>query len=153
MTDRGEVMDYINLARELLSIRTELNNLPIGEAMIKMSEGEYYVLTFLLSNGFSAHPSQLSRSMSVSSARIAALLNRLEEKGMICRTCDPKDDRKVIVTLTEKGKTEVSSTIENTVLCISKTLEKLGEYDAEEYIRIQKKLLLASSDIRKERLS
>ena len=142
-------MDYISLAKELLAIRTKLNNLPTGEAMIKISEGEYYVLTFLLSNGLSAHPSQLSRSMSVSTARIAALLNRLEDKGMICRTCDPTDDRKIIVTLTEKGNSEVSSIIKNTVLDISKLLEKLGEHDAEEYVRIQKKLL-ASIDNRKE---
>lgn len=139
-------MDFVSLSRELISLRAKLNNLPSGESMIKMSEGENRVLSFLLSNGTSAHPSQLSRSMSVSTARIAALLNRLEEKGMICRSCDPTDDRKIIVTLTEKGYSKISSIIEDTVFDISKILEALGEDDAKEYVRIQKKLLTISVD-------
>lgn len=139
-------MDFVSLSRELISLRAKLNNLPSGESMIKMSEGENRVLSFLLSNGASAHPSQLSRSMSVSTARIAALLNRLEEKGMICRSCDPTDDRKIIVTLTEKGYSKISSIIEDTVFDISKILETLGEDDAKEYVRIQKKLLTISVD-------
>lgn len=40
------------LAKELLSTRTKLNNLPAGEALIKMSEGEYYVLTLLFQTDF-----------------------------------------------------------------------------------------------------
>lgn len=137
-------MDYKSLAEELLSIRTKLNNLPTGEALIKISEGEYFVLSFLLSNGSSAHPTQLSHSMSVSTARIAALLNRLESKALISRSCDPTDERKVIVTLTEKGVSAALELINSTVNDLSKLLEALGPDDASEYIRIQKKLLLAS---------
>ncbi len=139
-------MDYMSLAKELLSTRTKLNNLPVGEALIKMSEGEYYVLTFLFSNGLSAHPSQLSRSMAVSTARIAAILNKLEKKEFICRSDDPSDERKVIVTLTDKGYFEVSASIENVLIYLSKILEKLGPDDAKEYIRIQKKLLSSCAE-------
>ena len=65
---------------------------------------------------------------------------------MICRSCDPTDDRKIIVTLTEKGYSKISSIIEDTVFDISKILEALGEDDAKEYVRIQKKLLTISAD-------
>lgn len=137
-------MDYVSLAKELFFVRTRLNHLPVGEAMIKLSEGEYSVLSFLLSNESFAHPSQLSRHLSVSTARIAALLNRLEKKGLVRRSCDPSDERKIIVTLTESGASCVSSGIENAIDGLSKLLEALGEKDAEEYLRIQKKLLSAA---------
>ncbi len=134
-------MDYMLLAKELLSTRTKLNNLPAGEALIKMSEGEYYVLTLLFSNGLCSHPSQLSRSMAVSTARVAAILNKLEKKGFVQRSADPDDERKVIVTLTDKGCFEVSLSTKNVLIHLSKILESLGPEDAKEYIRIQKKLL------------
>ena len=134
-------MDYKSLAKDLLMTRTKLNSLSAGEAMIKMSEGEYCVLAFLFSNERSAHPSQLSRSMSVSTARIAAILNKLEKKGLILRSCDPTDERKVFATLTDKGYFEFSDFLENTLLLLENILEKLGPDDAREYVRIQKKLL------------
>lgn len=140
-------MDYMLLAKELLSTKIKLNNLPAGEALIKMCEGEYYVLTFLFSNGSCAHPSQLSRSMAVSTARVAAILNKLEKKGFVQRSSDPDDERKVIVTLTDSGYNEVSLSIENVLIYLSKILETLGPEDAKEYIRIQKKLLASSAKI------
>ena len=67
-------MDYSALAAELLSFRTALHHLPAIRGLDEMSGGEYFVLHFLLRHGGTAGPSELSRSLYASSARIAALL-------------------------------------------------------------------------------
>ena len=82
-------MDYSALAAELLSFRTALHHLPAVRGLDEMSGGEYFVLHFLLRHGGTAGPSELSRSLYASSARIAALLKHLEAKGWIVRTRMP----------------------------------------------------------------
>ena len=96
-------MDYSALAAELLSFRTALHHLPAVRGLDEMSGGEYFVLHFLLRHGGTAGPSELSRSLYASSARIAALLKHLEAKGWIVRTPDAADVRRVDVVLTEDG--------------------------------------------------
>ena len=96
-------MDYSALAAELLSFRTALHHLPAVRGLDEMSGGEYFVLHFLLRHGGTAGPSELSRSLYASSARIAALLKHLEAKGWIVRTPDAADVRRVDVVLTEPG--------------------------------------------------
>ena len=96
-------MDYSVLAAELLSFRTALHHLPAVRRLDEMSGGEYFVLHFLLRHGGTAGPSELSRSLYASSARIAALLKHLEAKGWIVRTPDADDERRVDVVLTEAG--------------------------------------------------
>lgn len=96
-------MDYSALAAELLSFRTALHHLPAVRGLDEMSGGEYFVLHFLLRHGGTAGPSELSRSLYASSARIAALLKHLEAKGWIVRTPDADDERRVDVVLTEAG--------------------------------------------------
>lgn len=86
-------MDYSALAAELLSFRTALHHLPAVRGLDEMSGGEYFVLHFLLRHGGTAGPSELSRSLYASSARIAALLKHLEAKGWIVRTPDADDER------------------------------------------------------------
>ena len=68
-------MDYSALAAELLSFRTALHHLPAIRGLDEMSGGEYFVLHFLLRHGGTAGPSELSRSLYASSARIAASIH------------------------------------------------------------------------------
>lgn len=47
--------------------------------------------------------SELARRLSLEPATLSPLLKRLESNGMITRARDPKDDRALAVSLTEKG--------------------------------------------------
>lgn len=51
----------------------------------------------------SATPSELAHSASMRSSNLAAALRELDEQGLIGRTPDPGDRRKVRVALTEAG--------------------------------------------------
>lgn len=80
---------YEQLANELVQVNEALLHQPAQDLLSKLSRGEPFVLNYLLTHYGQAHPTDLSRHMVVSTARIAALLNRMEEKGLISRLPTP----------------------------------------------------------------
>mgnify|MGYP002611363915 CR=1 FL=1 len=131
-------MDYSALAAELLSFRTALHHLPAVRGLDELSGGEYFVL---LRHGGTAGPSELSRSLYASSARIAALLKHLEAKGWIVRTPDAADVRRVDVVLTEAGAACIRERLSAVLDEVSGLLSALSPEEAAEYVRLQRKLL------------
>lgn len=91
-------------------------------------------------------PSELSRSMGVSSARIAALLKHLEQKGWISRSADEHDERRVNVSLTDAGRELINRRRREAIERVSAALREIGEEDAHEYVRLQQKMLDALSE-------
>lgn len=134
-------MDYTALADELLSLRIGLLQVPANRKLSELVKGEPFVLNYLMMHQSGAFPSEISRQMVVSTARIAALLNHMEEKGLITRTADPQDNRHIIVSLTEAGAQEIREKRDEAIALTAKTLELLGPEDAREYLRIQAKLI------------
>ena len=105
-------MDYEALAGELLSIRGNLLQVPANQKLSKMLRGELFVLNYLDHREGKVHPKELSEKMAVSTARIARLLNHMEEKSLVIRQPDPGDSRQIIVQLTPlKGPEGKSSRI------------------------------------------
>lgn len=136
-------MDYSKLAEEVLVLLSNLNHLPNCTCITAASNGELLALSILLNRG-TLSPSDLSRAMCVSTARIAAMLRQLEKKKWIIRTPDPEDDRKISVALTPAGESLALKRISTAVERISALLQSLGPEDAAEYVRLQKKLVSAA---------
>ena len=139
-------MDYFSLAEKVLSVRARLSHLPAGEAVSDACGGEFFALSLLLLRDEPSCPSELSRSMGVSSARIAALLKHLEQKGWISRSADEHDERRVNVLLTDAGRELINSRRREAIERVSAALRELGEEDAHEYVRLQQKMLDALSE-------
>lgn len=133
-------MFYENLAIELLTIRANLLQVTAHQKVSKMMRGESFVLNYLYNNNGTAQPKVLSKKLSVSTARIASLLNHLEEKGLVTRTPVPADSRQVMVQITPEGIDHISQIRTDVIEHTTQMLEKLGEEDAQEYIRIQKRI-------------
>lgn len=133
--------EYEELATELLRLNIGMLQEPAKQKISKMTRGEVFVLNYLMTHQNQAHPAEISRSMVVSTARIAALLSRLEEKQYISRACDPSDNRQVIVTLLPQGLALIQRIRSEVIAAVVRMLERLGPEDAREYIRIQKKIL------------
>ncbi len=133
-------MDYTALANELLEARTQLVQVPASQQLSRMLKGELFVLNYLVTNQTQVHPKELSEKLAVSTARIASLLNHMEEKNFIRREPDPEDNRQVYVVLTEEGHAAIQRIKPMVISHIAAMLEKLGPEDAETYIRIQKKI-------------
>ena len=132
---------YEELASELLQVNEALLHQPAHDLLAKLSRGEHFVLNYLLTHYGQAHPTDLSRHMVVSTARIAALLNRMEEKGFISRLPDPLDNRQIIVSLSPKGEEAIEQFRKKVIQSTAKMLERLGPEDAQEFLRIQRKLV------------
>lgn len=141
-------MDYLLLAEKMLSLRARLSHLPAGEAISDACGGEFFALSLLLLDDAPGCPSELSRSMGVSSARIAALLKHLEQKGWIRRCADELDERRVNVSLTDAGRELINRRRREAIERVAAALRSLGEKDAHEYVRLQQKMLdaLSASD-------
>ena len=134
-------MCYEDIASELLKTRAEFLHVQALQEMSKMLKGELFVLNYLATHEQQTHPNKISKEMAVSTARIAVLLNRLEEKGFITRTDDPEDNRQVIVRLTEKGAENIAQCRKETLSHVTELLEHLGPDDARELLRIEKKIV------------
>ena len=133
--------NYEGLATELLQVNEDLLRVPARHLISKLTQGEHFVLKYLLTHRHQAHPVGLSRGLVVSTARIAALLNRMEDKGLISRLPDPLNNRQVIVTLSPQGLEAIQTFRSQVIRSAAQMLADLGPEDAREFIRIQKKLL------------
>ena len=133
-------MDYTSLAQELLTVRAKLLQVPANQQLSQMVRGEMFVLNYLFTHEGAIHPKELSRQMAVTTARIASLLNHMEQKQLLLRRADPEDNRQVIVELTEQGRQTTLKIREQVIQYLRAMLEALGPEDAQAYIRIQKKI-------------
>lgn len=134
-------MEYTILAEELLNMRGSQPQIRFDRKLSKIMKGEIFILNYLKNHGNCAHPKNLSDEMVVSTARTAVLLNHLEQDALILRVPDPEDNRKIIVKLSEKGVALLEKHRKEVLNYMTKIMEKLGEKDAREYVRIQRKLI------------
>jgi DNA-binding MarR family transcriptional regulator len=133
-------MEYEKLAVELLENMKALFRAKMHQRVNDAIGGEVFGLQYIAMKGGSVLPGEISSEMNVSSARVAAALNNLESKGLITRRTDKNDRRKVIVEITEEGRTSVDKHLSKITGGTAKLLEMLGENDAREYVRITGRL-------------
>jgi len=129
----------VELADALLQNLRALHKAKPHKNISAALHGETFVLNYILLHG-DVLPGEISNEMDVSSARVAAALNSLENKGLITRQIDKCDRRKVLVRVTKQGKEEAEKHYRTATQAAAKILSLLGEHDAKEYVRITGKL-------------
>src|SRR5574344_816555 len=144
---------YEELAKKFMIERMEYKkkNAPaVEDFMTKQSMGEAGVVAYLtfISNGVSA--GTLSQEFNISTARIASILNKLENKKYIRRVIDKNDKRKVIVYIDDDIKKETISKWEKEVSRLARIFFMMGEKDTLEFIRLKNKMDDTISIIKKE---
>lgn len=133
-------MVYKELADELLRNMTRRAKMPFQKKVEDISHGERKILGFLSYTKSSATSGELSEALYLSTPRVASALNSLSKKGFIERSRDANDKRIVIVTITEAGIHFMEEERNEALIMIEHTLEKLGEHDAKEFVRIMKRI-------------
>ena len=133
--------EYEGLAAELLQANESFHLLPAQHLILKLTQGEYFVLNYLFNHHNRAHPVELSRRMMVSTARVSALLGRMEGKGLLSRAPDPLNNRQVNVVLSPQGREAIQDFRRQVLSSAAQMLAGLGPEDAKEYMRLHKKLL------------
>ena len=133
-------MDYTTLAHEFMKNMGQLHNRNGQKQLNDSMHGESFVLGYISRHGGNVIPSEISKEMGISSARIAATLNSLESKCLITRMIDVSDRRRILVEITSSGKEQVEKHYQEIIKFTTNMLRYLGEHDAKEYVRIMGRL-------------
>lgn len=78
-------------------------------------------------------PGQLARSAMVTTGAITQRLDRLQERGLVCRSPGPTDARSVLVTLTDTGRGVIDTALPDH---LATEEQLLGPLDAEHRTRL-----------------
>lgn len=144
-------MDYHILAGQLLEDQLLMRPEPASRLIYALENGTLMALRYLERRNSGVHPKELSIGMAVSTARVATLLNHMEREGLIARRPDLEDNRQRLIFLTPRGKSLLEEKRGETVNILASALSELGEEDAREYLRLQRKLFQSIASVAKER--
>ncbi len=105
--------------------------------------GEYALLSYIWDNKDNKDGvkiSDISKYMNVTPPTVTPIVSRMESKGFISRVAGKCDRRVVNLFLTEEGEKILCQCNEKRLNMVSKIIEKLGEDDTRELIRILERL-------------
>lgn len=113
---------------------------PFFSKLDESQRGIGFVLAYLSEAKGEIIAGDLARELNVSTARIAALLKKMEKNGLIERRSAKGDARQTVVEITQAG-IEYSDKIREQILEKAELLlEKVGKDDLDEFIRISQKI-------------
>lgn len=106
-------------------------------------KGSYFALAYLEQAKDEVIAGDLAKELNVSTARIAALLKKMEQNNLIVRSSSPRDARKTVVEITPEGVACINKEKEYILKKTELLLEKVGKADLEEFIRISYRIKVA----------
>ncbi len=112
----------------------------LAEVLNDFNRGEIGVLSYLAFNKNKVSAGELSEKLNVTTARIASILNSLENKECVERKEDNLDKRKTLVFITVKGKSLASNTKNEVIKKIIKVIEEVGYEEIKNYIKTATKI-------------
>lgn len=133
-------MDYRKLAEDFFYKSYQLKKNHHQQMLDESLQGEIFTLLYINERKTQVLPSQISEEMSISTARVASILNNLENKGYIDRQIDREDRRRILVNLTENGQVQADKHHDMVIGLTARMLELLGEEDALDFVRITGKI-------------
>ena len=109
-----------------------------------LTEGEANVLAALRRAGapYELTPTELYRSLLVSSGAMTNRLDRLEAAGLVRRLPDAEDRRKVRVALTEQGRTMIDEAMDAHTRGVHEALAFLGDDERDTLERLLRRVLV-----------
>lgn len=128
------------LAKEMLETFGNMDKRNLLSKRKFLLRGEDLFLVVLDEAGGMSTPSKLSEYTDFTPARLSAIIKSLENKGNIIRQQDELDKRCSIIEITEKGAAQSAALKNSAVKNSLEIIEKLGEADAEEFLRLLKRL-------------
>lgn len=128
-------MDYNQAAEQFLSSVKKRGKAEIINRFNSYSHGEQLVLSYLYKQaGKQIVPSEIAKYTNTSTARVATILNNLEEKHMITREISRTDRRKILVAITDKGRRRAVEIKQEGCSKIARIFEEMGEEKTMDFI-------------------
>ena len=129
------------LATELVKVGCEMARARNSSSMNELAKGEFFVLHLLQQNDGFLNAKDIAEALCVSSARVASIVNQLEKKQAVYRSPDELDGRQTLIRLTDCGRRRLQAKTTEVQISALHLIEHLGEKDALEYLRLQKRIL------------
>ncbi len=82
----------------------------------------------------------IAEFMGVSTPRVAAVLNCMEQKGFVVRHPSASDRRKVVVSITDGGKAELKKAGDEMLKFAEYLYDTVGDDDLNEFLRISERI-------------
>lgn len=128
-------MDYNQAAEVFLSAVKKKGKAEIINRFNNYSHGEQLVLGYLYKEaGKEVVPSVIAKYTHTSTARIATILNNLEDKHMITREISRTDRRKILVAITDKGRRTAEEAKMAACTNLARVFEEMGEERTQSFI-------------------
>lgn len=119
---------------ELLQEFSSIHPLEFLQKLDVQSMGISNVLCFLMCADHEVTAGEISEYMNVSTARVAVLLKKMSDKGLIEKHTDPSDGRKVMVAITDSGKALFQEQQREILLYSSAVVDHFGAEKIKEFI-------------------
>lgn len=113
----------------------------------RSTRGEEAALFWLSKMGGPVSAGELASRMGITSGRIANILGSLDRKKFIVRHRSSRDRRQINVSLTQEGIDHIHRIYESARRSHILLLQKMGDEDAEEFIRLMNLAVRTSSEI------
>lgn len=112
--------------REIIDLMDKFHEKHIVHIFEDSNKGALAVIKFLENNNGVSTNGEISDFLGVSTARVAVLLKKLEEKEILKRSVSVKDARITIVSFTDKGKKVAQNKKKELENKVSKIIDALG---------------------------
>ena len=133
-------MNVEEIAETLFQQLKPISSISLTGVLNEFNRGEVGVLGYLAFDKDEATAGELSEKLNVTTARIASILNSLENKEYIKRKEDNLDKRKILVSITTKGKELANITKREITKKIIRVVEEVGYDEVKDYVRIALKI-------------
>lgn len=102
--------------------------------------GVGFILGYLERSDSEVVPGDFSKMLNVSTARVAALLKKLEQGGLITRRSSSKDARRTVVEITPAGVAFVDEMKERALVKVQSLLEQVSKEELDTFVQISHKI-------------
>ena len=133
-------MQSDKLTQQIFETFDNINVEVLFEKLKFSLKGENMLLSILNNLGGQSTISKITQNFGFTPARLSAVLKSLEAKGFVKRTANEEDRRKTTVELTAEGIMHHLRYREQAIKNALVMVEKLGEKDVSEFLRIITKI-------------
>lgn len=122
-----------------ISVMKRLHEKPSDDTLRKFNEdnaGISCMLKYLSDTDEPVSAGEISRFMSVSTARVSVLLKKMQEKNFIVRENSSVDARRLMISLSDEGRAECLKRREEMIELFSRIIDEVGRERMEEFISI-----------------
>ena len=133
-------MDAMKLGEHLWT--RHLDHMRMLDEVVERSctRGENGVLLYLYHVERPMYPGELTEKLGLTTGRIANILRVLESSGLIVRTPDARDKRRVRVALTSSGEVQARRQNAEALAFHKKLMSRLKPGEAEQFLYMMKRL-------------